>query len=240
MNIVRPYPYRTLDRITRADGVRHYVCPDTGALLPSVTTILAATSDDRWLLEWRARVGERRADRIRDDACALGTLMHTHLENHVLGIPRPRGNNLVRVAAERMSDVVIQKGLCHVDEVWGLEVALHAPGLYAGTTDLVGRYQGVPAICDYKTTKTMKTRADIQDYMIQASAYCVAHNALHGTDISTCVVFMVARDLSFRTFVLRGAEFDRAVAQWEQRVVEYCQRFPPGLQQAAQIARSAA
>jgi hypothetical protein len=221
MKIIKRYPYRDIKKITQPDGVRHYIDPDNGELLPSVTTILSSTANQKELLEWRLRVGDKKADEVRDEATGLGTLMHTHLENHALGIPRPRGTNIVRKLAEKMSDQIIQHGLIHVDEIWGLEVALHAPKLYAGTTDLVGIYNGVPAIMDYKTTKTMKSRAKIQDYMCQASAYTLCHNFHFGTDIKTCVIFMVDRQFKFQTFVLEGKEFDIAVKQWEERVVQY-------------------
>ena len=53
MKLTNPYKYRDMERVTRADGVRHYVDPDTGEHLPSVTTILSATADHKELMEWR-------------------------------------------------------------------------------------------------------------------------------------------------------------------------------------------
>ena len=38
-----------------------------------------------------------------------------------------------------------EQALEHVDEIWGSEVNLHMPQMYAGTTDLVGQYKGQPA-----------------------------------------------------------------------------------------------
>lgn len=227
MIINKCYPYREMERITRADGVRHYVDPDNGEMLASVTTILSATADHTELMEWRERVGEKKADATRDEACALGNLMHTHLENHVLGIPRPGGSNVIRKMSERMSSEVINRGLCYVDEVWGTEVALHVPSLYAGTTDLVGLYKGVPAIMDYKTSKKMKTRSNkiMQDYARQAGAYAISHNNTYGTNIQMAVIFMVDRDLNFETFIFEGEEFKRHQASFLDRVEHYQRDF---------------
>jgi hypothetical protein len=223
IELVGRYNYSTIKRFTNQHGVRYYVDPDHGTRLPSVTTILGATADQSSLLKWRQWVGDDEADRVRKEAIDLGTMMHTHLESHVAGIPRPRGTNLVRQMAKRMSDIIIARGLTHVSEVWGLEVALHAPGLYAGTTDLVGLYDGVPAIMDYKTTAKMKARTSqtVQDYMCQASAYALAHNERFGTDIRTSVVFMVDRSDKFQSFVLNGPAFDEAAERWGQRMVDY-------------------
>lgn len=221
MLISNRFPYRPIERVTRADGVRHYVCPDSGTPLPSVTTVLSHTADKTFLEEWRKRVGDKKAEQAKWEATGLGTLMHSHLEAHVQGIPRPRGTNLVRQMAEKMADVVIARALPFVNEVWGMEVALHYPDLYAGTTDLVGVYNGRPAIMDYKSAKRVRTRDQIDDYMDQTTAYALAHNQLFGTNIRLGVVFMVDRDLSFREFVLEGREFDRHEVSFLQRLEKY-------------------
>jgi hypothetical protein len=226
MKRVDHFDYVQLERITRPDGVRHYRCPVTNLLVPSVTTILGATSNNQdALLEWRKRVGDTKADKIRDQACALGSLMHLHIENHVMGIPRPRGTNQIRVQAERMADQIIGRGLPNVDEVWGQEVSLFYPGLYAGTSDLVGLYNGRPAIMDHKTSKKMKKRKDILDYFHQLSAYAVAHDEVYGTNIEIGVIFMVDRAFNFEQFVVEIDELEAGKADYLERVENYFAKF---------------
>lgn len=203
------FEYKTLEKVTYPSGARHYICPETGSKLASVTTILSATGGEKKeLLEWKQRVGEVQAEQIKKEALALGTLMHTHLENHIAGTPRPGGNNMARVMAEKMADQVIERGLVNVDEVWGSEIQLYQPGLYAGTTDVVGLYRKAEAIMDFKTARKMRSRSMIEDYMMQMAAYGSAHNELYGTNIHTGVVFMVTRDYEFETFIVEGREFD--------------------------------
>lgn len=214
------FNYQTLERVTHPDGNRYYVCPE-GNQLSSVTTILGATEDKTGLMEWRAWVGDKKADQIRDDACALGTLMHTHLENWMMEIDRPRGSNLVRQMATNMADVIIDKGLVNVSEVWAMEEMLYFPKLYAGTADLIGIHNGEPAIMDYKTTNKMKSKDKIQNYACQLSAYALAHNELFGTDIKRGVIFMVARDLSYQEFVFEGEEFTKANNEWLDRLDQF-------------------
>ena len=49
-----------------------------------------------------------------------------------------------------MADVIKQNIETDLDEVWGSEVNLCFPQLYAGTTDLVGVYKGkFPTIMDF-------------------------------------------------------------------------------------------
>lgn len=211
------YDYHKLERVTHEDGNRFYVCPE-GNNLSSVTTILSATEDKTGLLEWRAWVGDKKADQIRDEATGLGSLMHTHLENWMEGIPRPGGSNLVRKMAENMADVIIARGLCNVSEVWAMEEMLHFPKLYAGTADLIGIHNGEPAIMDYKTTNKMKSKDKINNYACQLAAYALAHNELFGTNIKKGVIFMVARDLKFEEYVFEGEEFAKAVDEWLARL----------------------
>lgn len=221
MNINKLYEYPSLERSTSEDGTRFYLDPNTNKPLPSVTTILSHTADKSFLIEWQNRVGLKKAEEIRNEAAGLGTLLHTHMECHIQGIQRPGGNNLVRQLASRMADTIIKEGLPKVDEVWGYEVPLYFPELYAGTTDLVGVHNGKPAIMDYKNTKKMKTKDKIGEYMAQLCAYALAHNENHGTDINSGVIFMVDRSLKYETFVIEGDEFTEHAMKFLNRVGEY-------------------
>jgi len=215
-----------MDRITRSDGVRHYVCPDTGRHLPSVTTIIDATADKSGLILWEQRVGKAKADQVRREATGLGGLMHAHLEAYVQGVPRPRGNNAVRVMAERMADTVIKNALPQVAEIWGMEIGLRMPDLYAGTTDLLGLFNGQEAIMDYKTTRaTLKTREQIHDYFDQMAAYALAHDAVYGTKIKMGVIFMVTRECAYRQYVLEGLEFERHQMSFLSRLERYMDKI---------------
>ena len=133
------YKYPPSTRST-TDGLRIY---DVGnERLPSVTTILQATQTPEKLeffKRWRAQKGEEKADKIKNEAASRGTNLHKYLEKHILGegyVDLTEEGKL----AKAMSDVIIEKGLKDLSEVWGSEVTIHYPGLYAGQTDLVGTY----------------------------------------------------------------------------------------------------
>ena len=214
-------PKYKYEKLTRIEGPsRLYATPD-GSRVPSVTTILSATADKTFLIEWKKRVGEAEAQRISTESAGLGTLVHKHIENFIEGIERPPGSTPIHQMARSMSDQVIEKGLSGVDEVWGMEASLYYPGLYAGTTDLCGVYKGKPSIMDHKTAKKMKKPEWMQDYFIQTTAYALAHNEVHGTDIQQGVLFMVDRENQYQTFIIEGAEFKHYSDLWLQRVEQY-------------------
>jgi|TARA_B100000959_G_C14879259_1_gene581794 genome maintenance exonuclease 1 len=218
MNIVEKYDYPSLKR-TDSNKTRLYKTPDGD--FPSVTTILDKTKDKTFLFEWRKRVGDEEANRISKEAAGLGTVFHKHLENYINNDERPSGSNFVYKLAKDMSDIVIEKGLSNVDEVWGSEIGLYYPGLYAGTTDLVGTHKGEPAIIDYKSTKSPKKEEWVEDYYLQCCAYALAHNELFKTKINKAVILMCSRKLQFQEFIIEGEKFEEYSEKWTKRLEEF-------------------
>lgn len=213
------FEYKTLERKSTPQG-RQYV-GDDNIPVPSVTTVLDKTSDKTALIAWRKRVGEEEANRVSRESAGLGTKVHDAIEKHILGEEVSFGTNMVSVMAKQMSEVMINEGFTNVDEVWGTEIGLIAPGLYAGTTDCVGLHNGEQAIIDFKTSKKIKKEEWIEDYYLQCCAYAMAHNEMYGTNIKKGVILMVSRDNKFKEFVIEGARFDMYCELWTNRLTEY-------------------
>jgi len=205
------------DPVTRK---RVYLTPD-GESLPSVTTILSATKDMTALNEWKKRVGEAKAKEITTEAAGIGTAMHANLERFIAGINRLPGQHPVQVQAHKMADIIISNGLSSVNEVWAMEQSLYFPGLYSGTTDLVGVYNGEPAVMDYKQTNKPKKEEWVEDYKMQLVAYILAHNEVYGTDIRRGVVFMCSRAFEYQQFDLMPSDFNKYQDLWLNKVEEY-------------------
>ena len=215
--------YKKLERITTAEG-RRYI-GDDNIPVPSVTTILDKTSDKTALIAWRKRVGDQEANRVSKESAGLGTKVHNAIEKYILGEEVTFGNNVVSVMAKEMSDLVINEGLKNVDEIWGTEIGLIAPGLYAGTTDCVGMHEGSEAIIDFKTSKKIKKEEWIEDYYLQCCAYALAHNEMYGTNIQKGVILMVSRDNKFKEFIIEGARFEMYCDLWTKRLEEYYEKL---------------
>ena len=206
MQIIKKYNYAEL---TRQDGdARLYLTPD-GESLPSVTTVLNKTKDKAFLKKWRARVGEAAAEKIIKDSGQIGTALHLYIERLVNG-EQYKDLTKIGIQAEKMAKKIVEEAFKDITEIWGSEVHLYYPGKYAGTTDMIGVYKGRPTIIDFKQTNRPKKREWIQDYLMQLSAYAMAHNKLFGTDIDQGVILMCSRDLTFQRFELLGEKFNRA------------------------------
>ena len=114
-NKLYKYPPSTRSLI---EGNRHYDV--SNEILPSVTTILQATQSvekKASLAKWRQKVGENKAEEIKNEAARRGTAMHEFLEMHL------RGDKLLDLsdegqAARTMARVIIEQGLKDNDENW--------------------------------------------------------------------------------------------------------------------------
>jgi|TARA_B100001094_G_scaffold319846_1_gene365215 CRISPR/Cas system-associated exonuclease Cas4 (RecB family) len=224
MLLTEKIEYKKLERVTTAEG-RKYV-GDDNVPVPSVTTVLDKTSDKTALIAWRKRVGDAEANRVSKESAGLGTKVHNALEQYILGEDYEiKGNNFVSILARDMANLMINEGFTNVNEVWGTEVGLIAPGLYAGTTDCIGMHNGDEAIIDFKTSKKIKPAKWVQDYFLQCCAYAMAHNEMYGTKIRKGVILMVSRDVELKEYVIEGEEFDKYCGLWTSRLEEYYSKF---------------
>jgi hypothetical protein len=208
------------------DGKRHYDIDSEK--LPSVTTILSATQSEekkKSIADWKARMGTQAADRVRDVAAMRGTAMHRFLECYINGSGHKDLTSIGK-EAEPMARKIIESGLGDLEEVWGQEVTLYYPGLYAGATDIVGIYEGQPAIIDFKQTNKPKKREWISDYFCQLGAYCMAHNYVYGTKIQSGVILMCSKDLLFQKFEVAGNEFVRHQHDFLRKIDQYYKNVP--------------
>ena len=219
MELIKKYNYADLKR---QDGdVRLYLTPD-GESLPSVTSVLNKTKDRTFLKKWRERIGEEKAEQIIRDSGRIGTALHLYIEHYANG-KGYKDITKIGIQAEKMAKKIIEKAFPDITEVWGSEVHLYYPKKYAGTTDMIGVYKGRPTIIDFKQTNRPKKREWIQDYLMQLSAYAMAHNKLFGTDIDQGVILMCSRDLTFQRFELLGEKFNRAGNAFMKKLDLYLQ-----------------
>jgi ATP-dependent exoDNAse (exonuclease V) beta subunit len=217
VQLIKKYNYADLKR--QEGDVRLYLTPD-GESLPSVTSVLSKTKDRSFLKKWRQKVGEKKAEQIIRDSAKIGTALHLYIERFVNG-EQYKDLTKIGIQAEKMAKKIIDEAFKDLTEIWGSEVHLYYPGKYAGTTDMIGVYKGRPTIIDFKQTNRPKKREWIQDYLMQLSAYAVAHNKLFNTEIDQGVILMCSRDLTFQRFELLGENFTRATDAFMKKLDLY-------------------
>ena len=224
MTLLNPkFTYTKLAR-DESTGKRLYATPD-GFKVPSVTTVLDKTkpAESRIALaNWRKNVGEKKAQEIVTEAANRGTRMHTFLENYIKGdVLKETVSNPYAQQSLTMAKIVIDKGFPKINEVWGSEVPLYFPELYEGTTDCCGIHDGDESILDFKQTNKPKKLEYIGDYFLQLTAYAMAHNKIHKTNIRKGVILMCSKDYEYQEFILEPKDFDYWSEQWLKRVEQY-------------------
>ena len=211
------YKYATGKQINEDSGRIYDVA---GYRLPSVTSILSRTKDQGFLKEWRAKVGDKEADRIMNLSSVRGTAMHKYLESHITDIGYEDLTDTGK-QAKTMAEKVIEIGLAPVDEYYGSEVTMYYPGLYAGQTDLVCIHDGEDAIVDFKQSNRPKRKEWVEDYYLQIAAYAMAHDYVHNSKINKGVIMVCTPDLYYQEFVVEGAELRQYKHKFLKRLDMY-------------------
>lgn len=196
---------------------RVYIIDGVDYEFPSITTVLGRQPKDA-LFEWRKRVGEEEANRISRQAATKGSKVHNILEDIIFNrdvdfeamMPNIRSN--VKGAEKVLSD--------NLDEVWASECALFSKYLrVAGRVDLVGLWHGIPSIIDFKTSRRHKTIEDIENYLIQETAYAIMFEEITTISVPQLVtLMMVEGDPNPLVFVEKRKN-------WEKLTLDIIQKY---------------
>ena len=104
-----------------------------------------------------------------------------------------------------MAKEIIDHGLKdRLEEIWGVECTLYYPDKYAGTADCVGVYEGRETIIDFKQSNKPKKAEYIDSWLLQTSAYSLAHNVVYNSNITSCVILVCTVDKLFQEFKIQG------------------------------------
>ena len=141
--------------------------------------------------------------------------MHKFLEHYITGSGY---DDLTEIGqkAKAMAQKVIDVGLTPVEKIYGSEVTLYYPGLYAGSTDLVCNHNGMETIVDFKQSNRPKQISWIDDYFLQIAAYAMAHDYVHGSQIRQGVIMMCTPDLYYQEFKIQ----DHELRQWKHKFLK--------------------
>jgi genome maintenance exonuclease 1 len=195
-----PRDLQNLQSTTFPDGKRYYQLPD-GTRLPSVTTVIGAKGKQA-IMEWRKRVGEEEANKISKQASGRGTNVHTlcerYLNNEPLGEIMPDAKAMflpLKPILNRINNIHYQE--C---TLWSVNLGM------AGRVDCIGEFDGVLSVIDFKTSKRIKKREDIDNYFAQCVAYACMYEELIGTGIDQIVIIMAVDNEDPLIFIEKTAD----------------------------------
>ena len=175
--------YPSLSRET-VDGVRYYDTPN-GKKLVSITSVISHYNREIFR-EWRAKVGEKEANKVTKQATSRGTDMHTlaeyYLKNSKLPSVQPLSEMLFKQAKPTLDKI---------DNIHAQEQSLFSYELgVAGSVDCIAEYEGELAIIDFKTAKKPKPKKWVDHHFVQCAAYACMLYEMTGIMVKKFVIIM--------------------------------------------------
>lgn len=175
---------------THPDGKRYYTSP-SGKRLPSVTTVVGAMKKQA-IMEWRNRVGEVEANRISKLATGRGNRVHDlaerYLKNEKIEWVRemPDSVEMFRTLIPHLHRI---NNIHYIEQtLWSEQIGL------AGRVDLIAEWDGVLSVIDFKTSKKIKKKEDIQDHFAQCTAYSGMYEEHVSVPIDQIVIVMAVEN----------------------------------------------
>jgi genome maintenance exonuclease 1 len=172
--------------VEEINGSRYYISPN-GIKLPSMTTVLGHFKKAQ-IIEWRNRVGSKAADAISNRASVRGTKFHSLLESYL----KNEQNIFEDVMPDmRQAFTDVQSTIDKIDNIHYIEAPLYSEVLgVAGRTDVIGEYEQVPSIIDFKTSLREKREQWISNYFEQGTGYSLMYEELTGFQINQIVIII--------------------------------------------------
>jgi len=182
---------------THSDGKRYYTTP-SGKRLPSVTTVVGAMKKQA-IMEWRNRVGEVEANKISKLATGRGNRVHDlaerYLKNERIDWVREMPD-AVEMFRSLIAPIQRINNIHYIEQsLWSEKIGL------AGRVDLIAEWDGVLSVIDFKTSKNIKKKEDIQDYFAQCTAYSGMYEEHVGVGIEQIVIIMAVENEAPLIFV---------------------------------------
>ena len=197
------------------DGTRFYPTP-SGSLYPSITSVTSHVNRQVFK-DWRKRVGEEEANRITRESTTRGTNFHEicqdYLENSL------KEDNSYDSLAYYMF-LAAKPYIDRINNIHAIEKSMYSDVLgIAGRVDCIAEYDGELAIIDFKTSKSIKPEAWIQQYFVQEVAYACMYYELKQVPVKKLITIMVTPDGEVKVFDKRNK------GDYIELLIQYIKQF---------------
>jgi hypothetical protein len=178
-------------------NIRIYSTPD--GIFPSVTTVVGW--EKRLFFEsWRIQ-NKKESDRV----CKRGTQLHSLVEDYILG-----KDLKIKELDHKTQDLfyLMKPKVDELDEIYALETPLWSTKLgLAGRVDCFVLHEGKIKVIDFKGSTRPKDARDIQNYFLQATAYCLMWQERTGEKIKDFSIFLASEEGIMQVFSEKTINF---------------------------------
>lgn len=173
----------------------HVICHDTdngryyqiapNVYYPSITTVLSSMTD---LSGWIDHVGVESANMIKEIAAEKGNQIHELMENYLRNEPIDLDELMPPIRTSFLGAIPT---LQRVNFIYNQETVLWSNRLkIAGRADLIGKFDDINSIIDFKGSNKPKKKENITHYFCQATAYREMYHELYGVKIDQIVILV--------------------------------------------------
>lgn len=212
-----PVNFTPSELIEKDDG--HYYQTPSGAIYPSITTILQKTQSlekQQSLQNWREQ--EIASDYITQEAAIIGSETHKLIENYLNGEEIFEKFRLLSEAHFNNLLPFVNK----INDIHGIELKLYSDKMkLAGTSDCIAKYNGILSVIDYKTKRSTQREEWLTDHFIQATSYVVMFKELTGIKVEEIVILVSSEKNTRMEFIKNPDDY---LDLLEQRIDQYCSK----------------
>ncbi len=212
-----PVNFTPSELIEKDDG--HYYQTPSGAIYPSITTILQKTQSlekQQSLQNWREQ--EIASDYITQEAAIIGSETHKLIENYLNGEEIFEKFRLLSEAHFNNLLPFVNK----INHIHGIELRLYSDKMkLAGTSDCIAKYNGILSVIDYKTKRSTQREEWLTDHFIQATSYVVMFKELTGIKVEEIVILVSSEKNTRMEFIKNPDDY---LDLLEQRIDQYCSK----------------
>jgi genome maintenance exonuclease 1 len=209
-----PVNFTPSELIEKDDG--HYYQTPSGAIYPSITTILQKTQTlekQQSLQNWREQ--EIASDYITQEAAIVGSETHKLIENYLNGEEIFEEFRLLSEAHFNNLLPFVNK----INDIHGIELRLYSDKMkLAGTSDCIAKYDGTLSVIDYKTKRSNQKEEWLTDYFIQATSYGIMFKELTGIKVKQIVILVSSEKNTRMEFIKNPDDYLELL---EQRIDQY-------------------
>lgn len=169
---------------------RCYITED--GIFPSVTTVVG-WEKQKFFKTWRKQNPEE-AKRVTNRGNRLHSTIEKYLNNEDISSLELMPNDLELF-------IQIKKNLDKIDNIKALEFPLFGKTVgLAGRVDCIAEFDGKLSIIDFKGSTREKRKEDIDNYMLQATAYSLLWKENTGEYIDNFVILISCEDGATQVF----------------------------------------
>jgi genome maintenance exonuclease 1 len=159
---------------------------------PSVTTVTSWEKQEFFKI-WRKQNPEE-SKRVTSRGNRLHSIIESYLRNEDLSKKEIMPNDLELF-------IQLKKQIDNINNIKALETPLFGKEVgLAGRVDCIAEFNGVLSIIDFKGSTRQKRKEDIDNYMMQATAYALLWKEITGQRIDNFVILISCEDGTVQVF----------------------------------------